>query len=199
MIILPPQISKPIIELTPLLTTAIIAPHGMTDLIYAEENNSLQPLLRINAFCIAGAFLIHMMNFDDINNMLFMTSSALHFRHDFPIKNSSIQLLISSLLVANAQNIGIEIFMLYMCLIHVPNHYTIYKNLIAKYPVKSLYYISIVGILSTLFVYSDPSFMYNDNVHTISKGLIISHILYEELYTKNNTLFQNITKIFISK
>ena len=46
--ILPPAIQTPLTNIIPLLTTAVIAPHGMTDLIHAEINDKVLPLFRIN-------------------------------------------------------------------------------------------------------------------------------------------------------
>lgn len=187
MLILPPQISKQILEITPLLTTVVIAPHGITDLIHAEEHNKLIQLLRINVLSFASSIILHLIHLDVVTNFMFMTCSALHFRHDFPIKNNLMKILGSSLLVINTKIIGIELFILYMCFIHVPNHYRIYEYLIKENITKSFMYISLVAIVSTFLLFSDMSIMENENVYTISKALIISHIIYEEVYTKNNT------------
>ena len=175
-------------NIVPILTTAVIAPHGMTDLIHAENNNKIMQLFRINILCVASSMIFHFADFDTLTNILFMTSSAIHFRHDFPVKNEFLKLCASSFLVLNAQNIGIEAFILYMCFIHVPNHYTIYKNMIKEHFSKSFTYISMCAIISTLYFYSNSNIMYDENIFTISKALIISHIIYEELYTKNNTI-----------
>ena len=175
-------------SIVPLLTTAVIAPHGMTDLIHAENNNKIMQLFRINILCVASSMLFQMINLDTITNVLFSTSSAIHFRHDFPVKNEFLKLCISSFLVLNAQKIGMEMFILYMCFIHVPNHYTIYKNMIKENFSKSFAYIMICAIVITFYFYSNENIVYDENVFTISKALIISHIVYEELYTKNDTI-----------
>ena len=75
--ILPPAIQKPLIDIIPLLTTAVIAPHGMTDLIHAETNDKVFPLFRINLLCVAGAMILHMANMDIMTNVAFMSSSAI--------------------------------------------------------------------------------------------------------------------------
>jgi len=185
--ILPPAIQKPLIDIIPLLTTAVIAPHGMTDLIHAETNDKVLPLFRINLLCVAGAVVLHMLNMDLMTNLAFMTSSAIHFRHDFPIKNEFLKICASSMLVMNSRQIGTELFICYMCFIHVPNHYKIYKQMIKDNFGKSGAYIGLCAIVSTLYFYSDPNIMQNDNLFVLSQALIISHIVYEELYTKNNT------------
>lgn len=190
-----PQISKQIIDLTPLLTSAVIAPHGMTDLIHAEENNKVFQLLRINAICVASCVILHCAKLDIATNLIFMTSSALHFRHDYPIKNNFLKILLSSLFVLNSQSIGVEIFILYMCFIHVPNHYNIYKELIQDNFKKSFTYLATAGTISTMLMTKYPQMMYDENVYTVSKALIISHIIYEEIYTKNNTNIEKYTEI----
>ena len=59
---------------------------------------------------------------------------------------------------------------------------------------KSFTYIIICAIATTFYFYSNGEIIYDENVFTISKALIISlnksycHIVYEELYTKNNTV-----------
>ena len=53
---------------------------------------------------------------------------------------------------------------------------------------KSFSYISICAIVTTFYFYSNGELMYDENIFTIGKALIISHIIYEELYTKNNTI-----------
>lgn len=185
--ILPPVIQTSILQIAPLLTTAVIAPHGMTDLIHAENNGKILPLFRINLLSLSGAMILHMMNMDLMTNVAFMTSSAVHFRHDFPVKNEFLKMCASSALVLNARQIGIEIFMCYMCFIHVPNHYKIYEPMIKANYVKSSLYIGLCAIFSTFYFYSDPNILQNSNLMIFSQALIISHIVYEELYTKNNT------------
>ena len=185
--ILPPVIQTSLTNIVPLLATAIVGPHGMTDLIHAEINDKILPLFRINILCVSGAMLIHMMNMDLMTNVAFMASSAIHFRHDFPIKNEFLKMCASSTLVLNSQQIGAELFMCYMCFIHVPNHYKTYEPMIKENLVKSGLYIGLCAIVSTFYFYSDPNIIQNENLFVLSQALIISHIMYEELYTKNNT------------
>ena len=122
-------------EMLVILTTAVIAPHGMTDLIHTENNNKIMQLFRINILSVASSMLFQMSNLDTITNILFMTSSAIHFRHDFPIKNEFLKLCAGSFLVLNAEKIGMELFILHICVLfmyYVPNHYSIYKNMMKE-------------------------------------------------------------------
>ena len=129
-----------------------------------------------------------MMNMDIMTNVAFMTSSAIHFRHDFPVKNEFLKLCASSMLVMNARQIGIELFICYMCFIHVPNHYKIYEKMIKENMLKSGMYIGLCALVATSYFYTDPNILQNENLFVLSQALIISHIVYEELYTKNNTV-----------
>jgi hypothetical protein len=190
--LIPHTLQEPLMNIVPLLTSAVIAPHGMTDLIHAENNDKVLQLFRINIVAVAASMLLHMMNMDGMTTAAFLTSSAIHFRHDFPIKNEFLKLFASSALVMNAENIGVELFIIYMCFIHVPNHYKIYKPMIMDNMKKSLFYISLCAIVATYAVYSNVQLMYDENVFCISKALIVSHIVYEELYTKNNTIMNNV-------
>jgi len=186
--LIPHSLQEPLMNIIPLLTTAVIAPHGMTDLIHAENNDKVLQLFRINIVAVAASMLLHMINLDEMTTTAFLTSSAIHFRHDFPVKNEFLKLFASSALVMNAENIGIELFICYMCFIHVPNHYKIYKPMIMNNLKKSIFYISLCAIISTYAMYSNVELIYDKNVFTISEALIISHIFYEEFYTKNNTI-----------
>ena len=92
------------------------------------------------------------------------------------------------MLVMNARQIGIELFICYMCFIHVPNHYKIYEKMIKENIMKSGMYIGLCALGATSYFYSDPNILQNENLFVLSQALIISHIVYEELYTKNNTV-----------
>ena len=69
-----------------------------------------------------------MSNLDTTTNILFMTSSAIHFRHDFPIKNEFLKLCAGSFLVLNAEKIGMELFILHICVLFM--YYVCTKSLL---------------------------------------------------------------------
>ena len=76
--LIPSVIQTPLLNIVPLLTTAVIAPHGMTDLIHAENNNKVMQLFRINILCVASSMLFHVANFDTLTNVLFIVKIKIY-------------------------------------------------------------------------------------------------------------------------
>lgn len=170
---------------TPVLTSFVIAPHGITDLIHAEENDKKREVHLTYLSTFFSSFLINTMN-PDLFDLIFLIFSVIHFSHDLPIKNRKIQLLVSSLLTSQLDNIDISYFILYMILVHVPNHYNRFNNLLSKYKDKSIIFIFGIGLLIFSFLQKDPTLIEDLNVISIGKYIIIGHIIYEEFYTKEN-------------
>ena len=191
--LIPSFLQEPLLNIAPLLTTAVIAPHGMTDLVHAENDDKVSQLFRINGLIVVSSILLQTVHMDNVINAVFAISSAIHFRHDFPIKSEFLKLCASTALVVNAESIGVELFICYMCFIHVPNHYNIYKPVLMNNLKRSFHYILVCAIIGTYALYSNLDIMHNGNVFTISKALIVSHIVYEEIYTKNNTVVNNVS------
>ena len=174
-------------NIAPLITTTIIAPHGMTDLIHADLNDKKKELYKINLICLLGGSFLCICNKEEILHYLFILSSAIHFRHDFfPIKSKPLQLLLSSLLVVNSEKIGMPLFLMYMTFIHVPNHYRLNSKIIRENLRYS--FLSIFGATLLLFTIGNntPDLFYNEQIFHLSKALIISHIWYEEKYIHND-------------
>ena len=72
-----------------------------------------------------------------------------------------------------------------MSFIHVPNHYKINWDLMKKLPLQS------VGLLSSstfIIMFLGQQFYMENNMlmNDVLKGIIVSHILYEELYIFND-------------
>ena len=72
----------------------------------------------------------------------------------------------------------IPVFLFYMCLLHVPNHYLTYKELMSKYKYLSYLIISCVSI----FLCNSQNCIENNS--WLIKSIIISHILFEEIHVK---------------
>lgn len=169
----------------------IIGPHGIVDLLYAYEYKKVFQL--VSVYGINSIFFkwLHIKKYETVINSIFLTLSAIHFRNDIPINNKYIQLFFSIFFLLNLKTIGLPIFLLYMCLLHVPNHYLTYKDLMAKYKYLSYLMISSVSIL--LCHNQD----HIKNTSWLIKSIIISHILFEELYSKEkhknilNHIFNN--------
>lgn len=157
----------------------IIGPHGVTDLLYAFEYKKIFQLITVYSFTSLFSRWLYIKQYETVINSLFLVLSSIHFKNDIPINNKYIQLFFSTLFVLNLKTIGLPVFLLYMSLIHVPNHYLTYNELTSKYKYLSYFMLSFVSILlcknyATI----------NENTSWIVKSLIISHILFEELYSK---------------
>lgn len=160
------------------INTAIIAPHGVTDLIHALQFNRLQPLYAINLATTATfAFMGHA-GLSDLANISFILASLLHFRHDVPLENKFMQYaIISAIIVAGIQNT--DIFYLYMILRHVPRHYAENWKFMEKFPLFTILLLSI----TTFATMKMESIMPMDETHfDLIKGVIVAHIIYEEKY-----------------
>lgn len=163
------------------LINGIIAPHGITDIIHAQQNNLLPQLFTINGITILSSIILDKYHLEDILNGLFILSSIIHFRRDFP-KNKFIPRYLFSyilLLISIFYNHNILIF--YMLIIHVPNHYYLNWKYIKN---KKIQNISVLSITTTLFLKMENTF-YFISLTPFVKGIIISHIIYEESFIFN--------------
>lgn len=191
MIILPtPSLHQFIMNIAP---PAIIAPHGMTDLIHANKYKLLDQLYRINAATIAGIFACHFFHQDDFINALFLGSSIIHFRNDMPAfgtagcTKNAIKFTCSSMLVATASIMSWNLFMYYMIFIHVPNHYRMnYKHIKHALPET----IIAIGGLASILTAVDYSPINNPYLDWITKSLIIAHVVYEEVHIFKTVKFR---------
>jgi len=176
------EITNNFMNIAPLITTTIIAPHGMTDLVHADVNDKKKQLYKLNLICLLGSSFLCFCNQEDFLHLIFILSSAIHFRHDFPVESKPLKLLLSSLLVLNSESIGMPLFLMYMTFIHVPNHYRLNSKLISDNLRYS--FLSIAGAMIILFTIGNnsPDLFYNENMFQLSKALIVSHIWYEEKY-----------------
>ena len=60
----------PISPLTKYLTTSLIAPHGITDLVHAKETNHTMQLLTTYSLTNGGVLGLHYMHYDNAVNIL---------------------------------------------------------------------------------------------------------------------------------
>ena len=161
------------------IITGIIAPHGITDLVHAKQNNLLPELYTINIVSVLGAMgLEH--NAETLLNVIFYTISIYHFRNDMPKIKDCNQTILSTLMILSFFAINPNIFLYYMVFIHVPNHYLMSWNMMSKDKKLSVLIISLTTLIS--MVLGNTKLIEYEIVDTIAKGLIFSHIIYEEAY-----------------
>ena len=167
-------------------TAIIIAPHGITDMIHAQQNNLSHYLIPINFLSTSFFFILSKFNLSHIGFQIFLIASVFHFQRDFFIlKNTLLQFIFSSIVVyCNYISPSIVFFYLLFC--HVPNHYIQSWNFLKLNPYKSFFIISIFTFLSiniTHFCLNDNS--HNSFIENIIKGIIIGHIIYQEKFIHN--------------
>lgn len=163
--------------------SSIIAPHGITDLIHAQQNRLISQLFLINIMSIGTTTIL--IN-KSVSDMFFFAISAYHFRNDMPLINLFPKFLISTIILLIFININPLYFVYYMIFLHVPNHYKINLIMMRKQPIYSVSLISIISIISTYIVNSN--LILYPITHKIARGIIFSHIIYEELYVHKNKL-----------
>ena len=92
-------------------------------------------LLKINTLMVGSTnFIINPYNLDNILNIIFLTSSIIHFSHDMPHlkfnQNYISKYLLATLLFFSSCFIGLDLIIYYMVIIHVPNHYISNKDVV---------------------------------------------------------------------
>ena len=170
------------------IISGIIAPHGMTDLFHARQNNYVKQLLSINIACASSSLMLNTIHDPYfILDASFLISSIIHFRHDMPQVFPNSEYSTSLLLVFLSLFYNHDIFFVYMLIFHVPHHYYMNKDVIKEnmnFNIGILL-LTTISCLSGIRVFDifDSSLLID-----LSKGIVISHILYEELYIhKNNS------------
>lgn len=160
----------------------IIAPHGITDIIHSVNNNTTKKLLFINsATCSSSIFFNNDLFYDNGINIIFLLTSIIHFRHDMPYISNIPRYIISSILLLSIYY-NHDIFYLYMTCLHVPNHYKFNY----KYIKKNIFInIFLIGLFTYGINILDNYILYTSFIRNIIKNIVISHILYQELYVHN--------------
>ena len=176
-------ILKPIILQKAIST--VIAPHGITDLIHARQYNLTSELLQINGFGLVYSHVLHFTD-DGLLSTLFLLSSVVHFRRDMPRLFQIPRFIWSSLLLSLFAAYPI-VFYPYMLLLHVPNHYRMNWKYIKKNVMGNIQFLFLVTLFSSIL--GDVIFnkYFNSYVIDIAKGIVISHVIYEELHVHQDT------------
>lgn len=170
------------------IISGIIAPHGITDLFHAKQNNHIRDLLSINVFCASSSIMLNAIHDPYlILDASFFISSIIHFRHDMPNIFPNSEYGSSLLIILLSIFYNHDIFFAYMLLSHVPHHYYMNRNII-KENIK--YNLGVLFITTLSCVYCTHIFdiFHSSLAFDLSKGIVISHIVYEEMFIhQNNT------------
>ena len=161
--------------------STIIAPHGMTDLMHAEQYGLTAQLVRINAMSMLTSHFLHNMDGGNILTGAFLVSSVVHFRHDMPVVKNVPRFVLSGVLIPTFV-VNPLLFYAYMLFIHVPNHYKMNWQFIKPKLVKNL--LVLLGVTLAFSLGGDMLFdtFLNSYLVDLSKGVVIAHIVYEETF-----------------
>ena len=123
----------------------VISPHGSTDIIHASQNGLVPKLFQIQAVNVFITQSLQQLDQGRILDVAFFFLSALHFRHDFRFVKSVPKAALI-LLMFNIPEFAItwflcgvpefnlkDVFLFYMTMIHVPNHYRMSWKFIKKH------------------------------------------------------------------
>lgn len=188
-------------KLVPFIVKNIIAPHGITDISHALMTNNNKELFFINLFNVGFVeTVVTPLNLSTQYDIIFFIATIIHFKDDFSnikIKNFvfpkyiSSTLFIAICLLINKiipYNLGYDLLLGYMTIVHVPNHYRenwfhIKKDIILNFLI-IMFTIAFFNGISDSF----PELINNSHMISVSKAIIISHIFYQEKYIKNHNL-----------
>lgn len=165
------------------LLTTVIAPHGITDMIHAAQYNTTTELLAYQGVSLATSLVLSK-HIPIVLDDAFIIASITHFRHD--MGNPEIfrvpKYVMSAALLFASIHFDPNILYSYMVLIHVPNHYKTNWKYIKSSPQKNIGGIILFSLL--LFGLGEfyPSLFESKEIFAMSKGIVISHVLYNELY-----------------
>ena len=169
----------------------IVAPHGITDISHSIESNNFKNLININLTSMILINLLDKINLNLITNITFLILSIIHFKDDFGIikkKKVTASFFVFSLLLTYhyfSLALSLNIFLFYMTIIHVPLHYK--KNWwhIKKNKYLNSFFLMMVSLI-TNNLYYNYSLYSNIFLCNFIKSIIISHIIYNENFNKDN-------------
>ena len=160
------------------LITTVIAPHGITDIIHAVQYNMTTELVTFNGLTIGTSYVLSE-KAPLLLDGAFIVASVVHFRHDMPHINAIPRATLSAALIAVSIMYDPNILILYMVLSHVPNHYRTnwkYINTDKKNVGLIVLFTMVLFFGGEIF----PSLYESGLTFDCAKGLIISHVLYNE-------------------
>ena len=163
------------------LTTSVIAPHGVTDLVHAIEEDNMQTLVNTYASTIASSYLLSEINMDSTLNFIFFILSVVHFRRDMPIIKDIPRYAWSFLFLQFSIMNSPTLFFIYLTFIHVPHHYRMNWSTLKKNPKMSVGIVLLTTIIIEILGKDFHTIMLNDSIMSVIKGIIMSHVIYEEI------------------
>ena len=105
------------------LTTTIIAPHGVTDLIHAKQTNNLISLINIYGTTNGLFYILSTLDQEIVINTILFITSTIHFQKDIPLRDEKKRYLFTSLLLLYFIFFNATSIFTYLTFVHVLNHY----------------------------------------------------------------------------
>ena len=162
--------------------TGLIVPHGMTDLIHAQQNYLTGALYRINGATMLTTYLLNKTNQNIIINTIFLLASTIHFRRDFPKIKNIPRLFLSGIFLLLSILYNPNLFIYYMVFIHLPNHYRMKWYYLSRTPIRTITTMTLSTGVFLIIGEKLPIFINNKLFMDSMKSIIISHIIYEECH-----------------
>ena len=155
----------------------IIAPHGITDIVHAHVKQDYARLVQCYAGSVSTAMLMHELRLDAVVYAAFLALSVVHFRHDF--KKAPWACL--SLAFGK---MPLDLFFVYMVLVHVPNHYCTAWPYLKMAKMATAFFVAATGLWSDAFllnvVAAHPTWV---------ASIVMGHVLYQEgILNRNEAL-----------
>lgn len=168
----------------------LIAPHGITDVIHAKQHNLIPQLIKINTITILTTATLTNLNLIPLLDIIFLTSSVIHFKRDFPINKFIPRYIVTSCFLLFSILYSYNLLICCMLFIHVPNHYKLNWTFLKKDKTFTASIITLTTIIFLLIGEKYDYLIYTSYMIDVFKGIIISHIIYEEMY-----IFKDLKKI----
>jgi|TARA_Y100000816_G_C26069160_1_gene562187 hypothetical protein len=163
------------------LTLSVIAPHGITDIVHGKQEDKINNLLITYSGTVGTSYLLSSLDLDSVINFTFFILSIVHFRRDMPEINGIPKYVWSFLFLQFCIMNSPNLFFLYMVFMHVPHHYKLNWNYIKKDKKLSLSLILFSTLIIEMFGQNIDIFNINESFMSVIKGIIMSHVIYEEM------------------
>ena len=167
------------------ITTTLIGPHGITDIIHANNTNILPQMSATYGSTLGSSLLLDHFHMNPVLDVSFLIASIIHFRRDMPKSNRIPRYIFSASFLLFSYEYFPELFILYMLAIHVPHHYKLNWEFMKQTPKFSVLLIVFTSIFMG-FIGNSVDGLDDGQLLSTTKGIIISHIIYEELFIFRN-------------
>ena len=156
-----------------------------------DEYTKTQPqLIKINTITILTTATLTNLNLIPLLDIIFLTSSVIHFKRDFPINKFIPRYIVTSCFLLFSILYSYNLLICYMLFIHVPNHYKLNWTFLKKDKTFTASIITLTTIIFLLIGEKYDNLIYTSYMIDLFKGIIISHIVYEEMY-----IFKDLKKV----